>query len=82
MITYEQAETIARKRNEAVNTVQEYADAYCFYVDDGIERAGGGEQGFLVAKKDGFIIRWADYFMDPSRDAVEVGGPRRLAADT
>ena len=78
MITLEEATKIAKDRNPRVDTVQEYADAYEFFIDDGVIRHGGAENSFMVEKTSGSIIRWPAYFMSGKYNVVEIGEPKKI----
>ena len=69
---------LAKERNDNYNAVQEYADAYEFFVDDGEIREGGGDCSTIIEKSSGKILRWNEYFMDSSRTIVEIGGAKHL----
>lgn len=78
MLDLVKAAAIAKKRNEKYNAVQEYADAFVFFIDDGIERDGGGDGPIIVEKNTGNLLRWAEYFMDGKRMISEIGEKKRL----
>lgn len=77
MITLEQAIDIAVNRNEKYNAVQEYADAYEFFIDDGEIRYGGGDNGVIIEKSTGNVLRWAEYFMR-KKNVIEIGEPKKI----
>lgn len=79
LITIEEAIEIAKKRLPSVDSYQEYADAYEFFIDDGEVRIGGAECSFVVEKSGGNILRWAAYFMDGNRDVVEIGEAHKIS---
>lgn len=66
-ISINEAIKIAKERNEKVDTIQEYDDAWEFFTDDGIVRYGGGDCSFVVLKENGNVLRFYEYFMDTSR---------------
>ena len=72
MINMEKAFAIAKERLPGIDIVQEYMDAYYFYVDDG-EIYAGGNSSVIVDKRTGKILGWPEYFMDDKRNIVEVG---------
>lgn len=78
MITFKEAVNIALDRNPNFNAVQEYADAYEFYIDDGITREGGGDNSCIVEKKNGAVLHWPVYFLDFERVVVAIGEPKKL----
>ena len=78
MIDMRDAIKLAKERNDNYNTVQEYADAYEFFIDDGEIREGGGDCSTIIEKSSGKILRWNEYFMDGSRTIVEIGEPKSL----
>ena len=78
MIDLTAAIKMAKERNEKYNAVQEYADAYVFSVDDGVERDGGGDSPIVIEKGTGRFLRWAEYFMDGKRAISEIGEMKRL----
>ena len=73
MITVDEAIKKAKERNEKYNAYQEYKDAYSFFIDDGEIRYGGGDNGVIIEKETGNILRWGQYFMDDKRNIKEVG---------
>lgn len=77
MINLEQAIEIAKNHNDKYNAFQEYADAYEFFIDDGEIRYGGGDNSIFILKRDGKLLRFADYVMG-NRNAVEIGGTKRI----
>lgn len=78
MISLQEAVEIAKKRNPKFDTCQEYADAYVFYVDDGVVYYGGAEHNCIVEKSTGKTIWWSNYFMDGNRNVVEIGEPKKI----
>lgn len=78
MITLKEAIDIALGRNPKFNAFQEYADAYEFFIDDGIIREGGEDNSCIIEKKNGTVLRWPAYFMDGKRTIVEIGEPRKI----
>ena len=80
MITRERALEIAKKILPRVDVVEEYSDAYYFYIDDGNIYIGGNAS-VIVEKKTGNIIEWADYFLNDKRHIVEIGEPQRLSPE-
>lgn len=75
VITKEEAIKLAKTRNSLINAYQEYADAYEFYIDNDDVYEGGSNCSFVVEKQTGNILRWPDYFMDSSRNVIEIGEP-------
>ena len=78
MITFEEALQIAAEKNGAFDTVQEYSDAFVFFINDGVIRYGGAEAGCVIEKRTGNKLRWNEYFMDDKRNIVPIGIPRSL----
>lgn len=78
MITIEQAIKIALERNNQYNAYQEYKDAFMFFIDDGVIREGGGDNGVIIEKETGNILRWNQYFMDENREITEIGDVIRI----
>lgn len=78
MIDAREAIKLAKEYNDKYNAVQEYADAYEFFIDDGVIRDGGGDCSTIIEKSSGKILRWSEYFMDSSRAIVEIGGVKHL----
>lgn len=77
MIGIEEAIKIAKEHNNKYNAFQEYADAYEFFINDGEIRYGGGDNSIFVLKRDGKILRFADYAMG-NRNAVEIGRVKEI----
>ena len=78
MISLEEAINIAKETNPNYDAVQEYADAYEFFVDDGEIKIGGGDGGIVVEKKNGNVLRWSQYFMDANRNVIEIGESKHI----
>lgn len=78
MITLQEAIDIAKKHNPGFNAYQEYADAYEFYIDDGVLREGGADMSCIVEKASGNMLHWPVYFMDGKRNIVEIGAPKKI----
>lgn len=78
MLEFKDVMEIAKRRNEKIDTYQEYNDAYEFYIDDGEISVGGGDKSCIIDKKTGSIIPWVKYFMDADRNVVKVGAPKRV----
>ena len=78
-ITLKEAIDIARERNNKFDAVQEYKDAWEFYIDDGIERYGGGDCGIVVLKDGGEIMRFYEYFLNPKRRVLKCGKPFHIS---
>ena len=60
MITLEQATQIAHARNKDYNGLEEYEDAWYFFLDDGITRTGG-DTGIVVLKESGETMIFHQY---------------------
>ena len=73
MFDLKEATEIAKKHNSKYNAVQEYADAYEFFIDDGVVRMGGGDCSIIIDKNTGSVLRWAEYFMDSNRNVSAMG---------
>jgi len=78
MITLNEATSIALERNDRFDTYQEYADAYVFYIDDGVISDGGGNRNCVIEKKNGSVLSWSMYFMNANRNIVEIGKPKKI----
>ena len=78
MITLEKAIELAKNWNPKYDTCQEYEDAFEFYIDDGIERAGGSDNASIFEKATGKRIQWAIYFLSGQYNPVEVGDPVQI----
>ena len=78
MLNLAEATEIAKSHNQKYDAVQEYADAYEFFINDGVERVGGGDCSVIVEKESGKMLRWGEYFMDGNRDINEIGEIRPL----
>lgn len=78
MIGFEEAVKTAKARNEKYNAVQEYSDGYCFFIDDGEIREGGGDNSIIVEKGNGQILRFAEYFLSGKYSAVEISEPKKI----
>lgn len=78
MLDLGKATEIAKKHNPKYNAVQEYADAYEFFIDDGVVRMGGGDCSVIVEKSNGKLLRWSEYFMDSSKTISEIGEAKPL----
>lgn len=78
MLNLEKLAEIAKERNPKYNAVQEYSDAYEFFIDDGVIRDGGGDCSIVIEKASGKVMRWGEYFMDGNRTIVEIGEPKPL----
>lgn len=72
MITKKEAIDFALSRNPKFDTITEYADAYEFSIDDGVERFGGEDASCVIEKATGNFLRWYEYFMDTKRNVVET----------
>lgn len=78
MLNVEELTEIAKKHNPKYNAMQEYADAYEFFINDGVVRYGGGDCSIVIEKNSGKLLRWGEYFMDGKRTIVEIGEVRPL----
>ena len=78
MITIQEAIKIGKKHNEKYDTLQEFEDAYVFFIDDGQTRESGGDCSIAVKKENGIVLRWNQYFMNNKRVIVRVGEPRKI----
>ena len=78
MITLKEAVVTAKGWNEKYDAYQEYEDAYAFYIDDGIIRDGGPDNGLIIDKESGKRIPFAIYFLSGKYDPVEVGNPVKI----
>ena len=73
MITLKEAIKIAKAWNEKYDAYQEYEDAYEFYINDGVLRAGGPDNSSIIEKATGKRIQWAIYFLSGQYDPKKVG---------
>ncbi len=78
MLDLEKIIELAKERNASFNAIQEYADAYEFFIDDDVIREGGGNCSIVIEKSNGNILRWSEYFMDSHRTIVKIGEAKHL----
>lgn len=78
VITYEEALEIAKERNDKVNVVEEYADAWYFSYDDGEMHIGGSSTGVIVLKQEGKILFPYEYFMSDKYKVVKIKEERPI----
>lgn len=72
VIAFDEALAMAKKRNSNYNEVEEYTDAWYFYINDGNERMGG-DTGIVIEKKGGKMLLPFMFFMDGDRKTASTG---------
>lgn len=78
MITLETAIKMAKEVNEEIDTYQEYADAYEFYISSDEAAEGGAGRSCIIDKSAGNKLHFAEYFLNPKRNVVEIGEPKQI----
>lgn len=73
MITLDEAIKTAKAWNSKYDSYQEYEDAYEFFIDDDVDKAGGTDNSSIIEKATGKRIQWAIYFLSGKYNPIEVG---------
>ncbi len=77
-ISLPEAARIATDCNKKYDAVQEHSDGYSFFIDDGIQRDGGPDNGIIVLKEEGRIVPLAEFFLSGKYEADPVGEKKKL----